>query len=415
MPLKKIKTAVCIIGAGPAGATGSIFLCKYGIKHVIVDAAGFPRDKVCGDGLDMNTIRVLNHIDPNIVKHELPANSKSFTPSKGFRFILPTGRMVNIMRPSNGSSNAIDHKPVFFVSKRIDFDNLLVNKIDRNIADVQLSTRIEKITREDGVWKLEGTGPEGQVEIETGFLAGADGDHSILLKYLGVRKIDRNNYAGAVRQYWTGIEGMHVDNLLDVYFPARLPMSYFWIFPLPGGKANVGYGMASSYIAKHNINVRKEFEDLIKTDPVLISRFKNARADEPVRGWGIPMSGSGRKLHGDGWILLGDAASLVCPTSGEGIGSGMISGYVAAKFLQRATEKNDFSEQMFTHYYREVHKRLLTEEKIYRIVNFIPGWVFSLGINTVLSTRLFKNWVCRKALPNWLNTAYNKEIEVNMN
>lgn len=57
------------------------------------------------------------------------------------------------------------------------------------------------------------------------------------------------------------------------------------------------------------------------------------------------MSGNDRKAYGDGWMLLGDAASLVCPTSGEGIGSGMISGYVAAKFLQRAFVQNDFSEK----------------------------------------------------------------------
>lgn len=70
--------------------------------------------------------------------------------------------------------------------------------------------------------------------------------------------------------------------------------------------------MASNYIAKHNIKVRKEFEELIKTDPVLINRFKNARPLETVKGWGIPMSGSRRKVNGDGWLLLGDAASMVC-------------------------------------------------------------------------------------------------------
>jgi flavin-dependent dehydrogenase len=193
-----------------------------------------------------------------------------------------------------------------------------------------------------------------------------------------------------------------------------LPLSYFWIFPLPGGNANVGYGMASNYIAKHNINVRKAFEDLIKNDPVLIPRFKNAKPNETVKGWGIPMSGKGRKAYGDGWLLLGDAASLVCPTSGEGIGSGMISGYTAAKFLQRAVNQNNFSEEMFTNYNREVHKRLRTEEKVYRFINSIPPWLFSLGINTILSTSLFKYWVSNKAMKKWADTAYNKEIEVKL-
>lgn len=414
MQPEKLKTGICIIGAGPAGVTASIFLCKMRIKHVIVDAASFPRDKVCGDGLDLNTIRVLNHIDPAIIEKELSANKKNFTASQGFRFILPNGRKVDIMRTAAGKPTGHANRPMFFVSRRFDFDNLLVSKIDRSVADVQLSTRINTITKAGKTWMLEGEGPSGKIEIETDFLIGADGDHSIVLKHLGERKVDRNNYAGAVRQYWSGVEGMHSDNLLEVYFPKSLPLSYFWIFPLPDGKANVGYGMASNYIAKHNINVRKAFEDLIKTDPVLISRFKNAQPLETVKGWGIPMSGNDRKAYGDGWMLVGDAASLVCPTSGEGIGSGMISGYVAAKFLQRAAAQNDFSEKMFTHFNREIHKRLRSEEKFYRFINNIPPWVFSLGINTVLSTWLFKYWLSNKAMKKWIDTAYNKEIEVKL-
>jgi menaquinone-9 beta-reductase len=409
---EKIKTTICIIGAGPAGATASIFLCKMGIAHVIVDAAEFPRDKICGDGLDLNAIRVLNHIDPALIENELLGNKNSFTASKGFRFILQNGRKVDIMRRING--NGLENKPMFFISKRSDFDNLLVNKIDRSIADLRLVTRIEKITRNGKLWKLEGKGAGGDIEIEAGFLIGADGDHSLVLKYLGERKIDRDNYAGAVRQYWKGVEGMHPDNLLEVYFPKSLPLSYFWIFPLPDGKANVGYGMASNYIAKHNINVRKEFEGLIKNDPVLVERFKNAQPLETVKGWGIPMSGSRRKVAGEGWLLIGDAASMVCPTSGEGIGSGMISGYIAAKFIQRATQQNDFSEKMFSQFYREIHKRLATEEKVYRFVNSISPRVFSFGINTVLSTWFFKYWLSTKAMHKWINTAYTKEIEVNL-
>lgn len=413
MQSQKIKTTICIIGAGPAGATVSIFLCKMGIKHTIVDAAQFPRDKVCGDGLDLNTIRVLNQIDPAIIEKELLARKNSFTTSQGFRFILPNGRKVDIMRSHKNGNPDHTNKPVFFVSKRSDFDNLLVSKIDQRVADLRLATRIEKITRE-AVWKLEGLGPDGKIEIETDFLIGADGDHSLVLKYLGERTIDRNNYAGAVRQYWKGVQGMHPDNLLEVYFPKRLPLSYFWIFPLPDGNANVGYGMASNYIAKHNINVRKAFEELIKTDPVLVPRFEKAEAQETVKGWGIPMSGKGRKAYGEGWLLVGDAASLVCPTSGEGIGSGMISGYVAAKFLQKAVEQNDFSEKTFTHFNREIHKRLLTEEKVYRFVNRIPPWLFSWGINAVLSTWLFKYWLSKKAMKKWIDTAYTKEIDVKL-
>ena len=410
---QKIKTPICIIGAGPAGATASIFLCRMGIKHLIVDAAAFPRDKVCGDALDLNTIRVLNHIDPTIIEKEIAPNKENFIASQGYRIILPGGRKVDIMRNAAKDSSCAN-RPIAFVSKRSDFDNLLVNRIDRSIARVQLSTRIQQITRQGKTWMLEGEGPAGKVEIETSFLIGADGDHSVVLKHLGERKVDRNNYAGAVRQYWSGVEGMPPDNLLEIYFPQKLPFSYFWIFPLPGGEANVGYGMISNYVAKQHINVRKTFEELIKTDPVLIPRFKNAQARETVKGWGIPLSGNNRKAYGDGWLLLGDAASMVCPTSGEGIGWGMLTGYIAAKFIQRASEQNDFSEKMFTNYNREIHRRLLTEEKIYRFMHSVSPGIFSAGIRIILSSWLFKYWLCNKTLKNWVSTAYDKEFDVKL-
>jgi menaquinone-9 beta-reductase len=413
MDPQKIKTGICIIGAGPAGATASIFLCKMGIAHVVVDAAVFPRDKVCGDGIDLNAIRVLNHIDPAIVEKELPLESSGFTASQGFRFILPGGKKVDIIRKRNGS--ALENKPMFFISKRIDFDNFLVSKINPAIATTCFGTRIETISRNKNGWLLEGKNAAGPVLIETDFLIGADGDHSVVLKHVGERKIDRNNYAGAVRQYWKGVEGLHSGNLMEVYFPTKLPLSYFWIFPMKDGIANVGYGMASNYIAKNNINVRKEFEELIKTDPLLIQRFKNASALENVKGWGLPMSGTARKASGDGWLLIGDAAALVCPTSGEGIGMGMISGYIAAKFLKRAASQNDFSEKMFTNFHREIHKRLKTEEKVYRIFHTIPPRLFSFVINGILSTRLFKYWLSNKTMNKWMDTAYHKEIEVNLN
>ena len=90
-----IQTNVCIVGAGPAGSTTSIMLGKFGIKHLIVDAAEFPRDKICGDGLDLKVVRVLNNIDPLIIKNEF--TKKDFTYSMGMRFILPKGRHVDLM------------------------------------------------------------------------------------------------------------------------------------------------------------------------------------------------------------------------------------------------------------------------------------------------------------------------------
>src|SRR5690242_10763519 len=114
-----IDTKVCIVGAGPAGSTASIMLGKMNIPHVIVDAANFPRDKVCGDGLDLKVVRVLNNIDPSIVQHEFSDND--FTHSMGMRFILPKGKHVDLMC-SNKNDEALFHQPIFYTSRRTSFD-----------------------------------------------------------------------------------------------------------------------------------------------------------------------------------------------------------------------------------------------------------------------------------------------------
>ena len=143
-------TKICIVGAGPAGATTSIFLGKMGIPHIIVDAAVFPRDKVCGDGLDLNTIRVLNHINPDLVKQEL-SNGNFFTPSAGLRFILHDGKKVDMALDTKDERIEKHKRALFYVSKRGHFDNFLVRQIDAKQTTALLGTKIETITREKKV------------------------------------------------------------------------------------------------------------------------------------------------------------------------------------------------------------------------------------------------------------------------
>lgn len=342
----------------------------------------------------------MNSILPGLVTDEM-AKKELFSPSAGLRFILPNGKFFE-MYERDKVKGKNEFSPLFFVSKRSDFDNLLVTKLSSPVTNIHFGTHIKTIEKHPEGWKLYGTKNSSNIEIETEMLVAADGAHSVVLRSVGDVKIDRKNYAGAVRQYWKGVEGIHPDKLIEIYFPKSLPLSYFWIFPLPDGLANVGYGMSSDYIARKNINVRKAFEELIKTDSFLAPRFRNAKPEETIKGWGLPMSGSNRKAYGKGRLLVGDAASIICPTTGEGIGSGMISGYIAAHFLQRAYNSKCFDEQMFVNYNREIHKRLKKDEKLYRILNTLPAWAFKAVVNSVISNRFLQSRIVKKEIPKWI-------------
>ena len=245
-----LKTKVCIVGAGPAGTTTSIFLSRMGIEHILLDAAEFPRDKVCGDGLDTKTVRMLNHIDPNIIPNELLTNP-DYTPSYGFRLILNNNKIMDFGgMPS--TTEALKEPPFMTVKRKI-FDQFLVSKLAKDSSVQFLSgTKVTELIRTENSWRVLATSQNGsELEVNANMVIGADGDHSIVLKTVGDRKINRIHYAGAVRQYWKGLGNMHPEKPIEIYFPEKFPMSYFWIFPLGHGEANVGYGMTSNCLYTH--------------------------------------------------------------------------------------------------------------------------------------------------------------------
>ncbi len=406
----QINTTICIVGAGPAGAATSIFLSKLGIEHLIVDTAIFPRDKVCGDGLDMKTIRMLNHIDPSIIASEI-ANNSHFTASWGMRSISPKGRNRDFaFSPPKGKALEVP----FFVSKRFYFDDFLLKKIDTRTATLLQGTKVTNIAKEGNNWCLKASQKDGAtLEINCQMLVGADGDHSIVLKHLGYRKINRDHYAGSVRQYWTGIEGIHEKHLLEFYYPPSIPMGYFWIFPQGNGSANVGYGITSSIAAKQHLNLRQTFMEIIQKDAAIAARFAKATPVDEPEGWGIPLASARRKVVGDGWLLVGDAASMVSPNTGEGIGTGMMTGYIAAKFLQKGLKAGNFSMATIGNYSREVFKRMEKEISSYEFYLRHPG-ISNRIMNHLISDHAICQWGFHRIMKGWLSTAYHKEVEVNL-
>ncbi len=121
LPIK--ETDICIIGAGPGGAAASLFLDKYGIDNVIVDKSGFPRDKICGDACSGKVVDTLKKINPEYAKEILGTDFQ--IDSWGVAFIAPNGKKLRVPFKIKFEK---DDDPPGFISKRIDFDNYLVQK-----------------------------------------------------------------------------------------------------------------------------------------------------------------------------------------------------------------------------------------------------------------------------------------------
>jgi flavin-dependent dehydrogenase len=138
--------------------------------------------------------------------------------------------------------------------------------------------------------------------------------------------------------------------------------------------ANVGIGMRADKMTEKGINLKKLFEEVVSKNPAICRRFESAALQGNVSLFGLPLGSKRRKLHGDNFLLLGDAAMLIDPFTGEGIGNGMMSGMMAADVIQKALQANDCSYNTLAEYDKLLYKRLGEELQLsYRmqqLVNF---------------------------------------------
>ena len=354
-----INTDVCIVGAGPAGAATALKLSYLGIPSVLIDKAIFPRDKICGDAISGKVITLMNRLDPEMLKRlDL---SPVQVPIWGIKFFAPNHKELSINYKPIANKNK-DQAPGY-VSKRIDFDNFL----------------IEEVKRRDNIQLIQGTSVTEYEKHDNGYLIKTDNEHTTIntrllipangaqsnfsRKYAGLEK-DNKHYVAAIRAYYQGVTWNETDNFIELYFIKSLIPGYFWIFPLPNGKANVGVGMRSDYIQKRKVNLQKALQEVITTHPLVKDRFKNAQLEGKIVGYGLPLGSKERHISGDHFMLVGDAAHLIDPLTGEGIGNAFYSGFIAAEQAVKCLETNRFDVEFMKAYDQRVRRVLGSEMKL---------------------------------------------------
>ncbi len=181
-----------------------------------------------------------------------------------------------------------------------------------------------------------------------------------------------DHLVSALRTYYDGVEGM--TDKIELHFVDESLPGYFWIFPLPNKKANVGIGMIVTDMKKKKMNLEKLMYEIIEKNPLFKERFANAKKSAEVKRWHLPVGSYRPKVYGNGYVLVGDAASLIDPFTGEGIGNGLMSGKIASEIILKAFEKGDFSEATLSEYqtalYAEVGDELNTSYGLQKWVKY---------------------------------------------
>ena len=343
------KYDLIIVGAGPAGSGAALYAAQYGLSVLLLDKAKFPRDKICGDAISGKSMMVLRELGLLEEAKKLPS---AYIDSVIFG--SPTFNTVQIPLQANEKKGL----PPGLVIRREIFDGFLFDKAAKVVDGVRENFEVTELLFEDS--RVSGVvGKDlnsGEIlRFEAKITIGADGFNSVVARATQCFDNNPEHWVVALRQYYKNVKGL--DKQVELHYLDEVQPGYLWIFPAGNGWANVGVGMLQDTLKKRRINLKKILKDAVE-NPVFRDRFAGAEAVEEPRGWNLPVGSLHRKNYGHGFMLLGDAAGLIDPFTGEGIGNALFSAKIACQTAQEAVKANDFSEDFLARYDRDLWQAL---------------------------------------------------------
>jgi len=285
---------VVVVGAGPAGSATAIRLAREGGSVLLADRSRFPRDKPCGGGL---TGRALRHapcdVSP-VVEHVVDR----------FELRLNYGRRFARRHAS----------PLIRMTQRRRLDAHLVEQAAAQGVVVRDGCRVEGVAPDETGVSVRAGGEHLRADV----LVGADGANGVVARAIGVEDGIVRGVALEGNVAWSAVERARYDGTAVIELGV-VPGGYGWVFP-KGDHVNLGvggWGTEGPRLRDHLARLARAHG----VDPAALCEVKGHRL--PMRTPGTPAA-VGRVL------LVGDAAGLVDPLSGDGIYEAFVSARHAA-------------------------------------------------------------------------------------
>jgi geranylgeranyl reductase family protein len=380
---------VIVVGAGPAGATAACDLARRNRRVVLVDREAFPRVKTCGDGVPPGSIEILNQLGLGDA-----LGDAGFYPIGGIRIGSPAGiTWEATFRPKRPGLR-------FVVAPRERFDAIIQRGAVDNGAEF-VRADVRDLIVEGGAVKGILAGIDGTtVQLRSRVVIGADGATSVVRRRLKPGgKLPPERRAVAIRGYVDGIETL--PHKVEFYFTRALRPGYGWIFPVGPDRANVGVYTRVDRLKQGGAGLEALLNDFLRTNAVR-DRLHPGYNKTMVSAWQLPCGADRPESNVfDGALLVGDAAALVDPLTGEGIHNALVSARIAADVVDEALDSQDCSSRALSAYDRRredsLGPLLRRSARVQDWVDRAPWWVDILFSAANAAPGLFRKFLNRKS------------------
>lgn len=394
-----IKTAICIIGAGPSGIYAAIRLAQNGIPSLLIDKAIFPRDKVCGEAITSSVLRCIQKLDADILKDAAFISSQKVV--KGVNLYAPNGKSFYI--PFHSQSNIDQGLDSSIGIRRLDLDNILMDYAKKQpLISVKEGVYMQDIKRDNG--KLVLWDKEKNWQIETDMLMMANGYGSKLTQKLVDWSLEVD--ACGITAFYKNVESTGDNDVAECYLLEELKSGAIYVMPVGKGVINVNIAVRNDVFKKYHLNLREILYHALSTHPVLKKRFQYAEEIRKPLGCGFHLGIKKRPVSGDNFVLLGDAGAFNDAITANGIGHAMISADIAVNEIVKCYAQKDYSAKMLKNYDKAVYKAFYTKRVLgaitfplisrTRLFFFLTNTYFNLNLsNEIVSMFMYTKYPWR--------------------
>ena len=363
-----------VVGGGPGGASAAGYLAMGGQRVLLIEKSVWPRDKICGDAVGGKSLSYVKSLG---VKDHLEQTAHFRV--TGIMFSSPKGHEVRVALPEED----VARLEAGYALPRKQFDTLLFREVQDTVraagGSVIQGGEVRQVLYDDGkggadpgphsgdarhgagvVVRVGGRGGE-EFTFHAPNLIGAGGYRcpvakSMLEETYDEPMIDRAHYCGGYREYWTGVKGCESQiGDIEIHFVDSVLPGYFWLFPVSEGVVNVGIGMVMAEMDKQKMKLKALQSDVITNHKLFKDRFADATMVKGSgKGWQLPFGSPRKKAEmqprrsaSNGVFLVGDAASLVDPFSGEGVGNALVSGEMAAQHILQKKKPSEYQRALW--------------------------------------------------------------------